>query len=140
MTDSKSHTPVIYKGVMVSSTFTDLEEHRAALINAIEGQKMMPVSMENDSAKPGIDVIDSSLQMVREASAYILVISHKYGKIHDDSKLNSNGLSLTELEFNKAKELNRPILLFIMGEEHPDRCRFFTIRRNYSSRIHQQEY
>ena len=30
--------PRLYKEVMVSSTFTDLKAHRAALIRAIEGQ------------------------------------------------------------------------------------------------------
>jgi len=34
--------------------------------------------MENSCAK-AIDVIDSSLQMVQDGSAYIGVISHKYG-------------------------------------------------------------
>jgi hypothetical protein len=47
---------------MVSSTFTDLEDHRAALIKAIDSQGLKAVDMENDSAKP-IDVIESSLQM-----------------------------------------------------------------------------
>jgi hypothetical protein len=37
---------------MVSSTFTDLKEHRAALIEAIKGQGLTDVAMENDSAKP----------------------------------------------------------------------------------------
>jgi hypothetical protein len=78
--------PVSYKGVMVSSTFTDLVEHREALIKVINGQRLMPIVMEYDSAKPGIDVLDSSLQMVRDASAYVGVISHKYGQIPDDPR------------------------------------------------------
>jgi hypothetical protein len=60
---------------MISSTFTDLEQHRAALIEAITGQGLAAVAMEYDSAKPDVDVIDSSLRMVRDASAYIGVIS-----------------------------------------------------------------
>jgi uncharacterized protein DUF4062 len=63
---------------MVSSTFADLEKHRAALIKAIRGQGLTDVAMENDSAKADADVIDSSLQMVRDASAYALVISREY--------------------------------------------------------------
>ena len=65
---------------MVSSTFTDLVQHRAALIRAINSQGLKAVTMENDSAKPAVDVIDSSLQMVRDASAYIGVIGQKYGQ------------------------------------------------------------
>src|SRR5258708_31196090 len=70
--------PRRYLGVMVSSTFIDLKNHREALIKAISGQELKPVTMEYDSAKPAGDVIDSSLQMVRDSAAYIGVISHKY--------------------------------------------------------------
>lgn len=103
---------------MVSSTFTDLKEHRAALIKAIKGQGLTDVAMKNDSAQPGLDVIDSSLQMVRNSSAYIGVISHKYGQTPKCPDRNPNNVSITELEFNEAQRLNRPILLFIMGETH----------------------
>ena len=62
---------------MVSSTFTDLEEHRAALIKIIEGADLKAVVMENDAAKPDGDVVDSSLNMVRKSAACVGVISHK---------------------------------------------------------------
>lgn len=96
----------------------DLIDHRAALVKAIHGQELYPVAMENDSAKPDVDVIDSSLQMVRNASAYIGVISYKYGQIPESPERNPNRLSLTELEFNEAQRLERPVLLFIMGDNH----------------------
>ena len=63
--------PRLIPGVMISSTFTDLKEHRAALVDALKGQGLTDRAMENDTAKPVVDVIDSSLQMVRDASAYI---------------------------------------------------------------------
>ncbi|HXA20600.1 MAG TPA: DUF4062 domain-containing protein [Thermoanaerobaculia bacterium] len=118
MTNDKRSEPVAYKGVMVSSTFTDLVQHREALIKAIDKQKLKAVAMENDSALPAIDLIDSSLQMVRDAAAYIGVISHKYGQIPECPKRNPKGLSVTELEFNEARRLGRPVLLFIMGDGH----------------------
>jgi len=103
---------------MISSTFTDLEQHRAALIKAIKGQGLADVAMENDTALPDVDVIESSLRMVRDASAYIGVISRKYGQTPEDPNRNPAKLSLTEVEFNEAQRLNRPILLFIMGDDH----------------------
>ena len=119
MENNYSSTPRIYLGVMVSSTFTDLKEHRAALIKAIKSQGLTDVAMENDSAKPDGDVLDSSLQKVQDAAAYVCVISQKYGQIPECAKRNPNRLSLTELEFNLARELDRPVLLFIMGRLHP---------------------
>jgi hypothetical protein len=74
--------------------------------------------MEYDSAKPVGDVIDSSLQKVRDSAAYILVISQKYGQTPECSTRNPDQLSITELEFNEAQRLNRPTLLYIMGDEH----------------------
>src|ERR1035437_8116414 len=109
--------PRRYLGVMISSTFTDLKGHRAVLIKAIKGEEFFDVAMENDSAKP-VDVIDSSLQKVRDAAAYIGIISHKYGQTPPCPRRNPRKLSITELEFNEALRLDRPILLFIMGEKH----------------------
>jgi formylglycine-generating enzyme required for sulfatase activity len=110
--------PRYYKGVMVSSTFTDLKEHRAALINIINGAGFKAVAMENDSAKSDMDVIDSSLQMVQDSTAYVLLISHKYGQTPVCTNRNPGKLSITELEFNEAERLEIPTLLFIMGDDH----------------------
>jgi hypothetical protein len=102
---------------MVSSTFMDLKHHRAALIEAIKAYGLTHVAMENDAARL-LDVIDSSLQMVGDASAYIGVISKKYGQTPRCPRRNPDNLSITELEFNEALRLGRPILLFIMGKDH----------------------
>ncbi|HEY7766548.1 DUF4062 domain-containing protein [Longimicrobium sp.] len=111
------HEPRPVTQVMVSSTFTDLLEHRAALIDAIHQHRLHANVMENDSARL-VDVIDSSLQMVRDSAAYIGIISLKYGQTPECPKRNPGKLSITELEFNEAQDLGRPILLFIMGEDH----------------------
>jgi hypothetical protein len=102
---------------MVSSTFTDLQEHRGALRDAIHSHRLHANVMEDIFARP-VDVIDSSLQMVRESAAYIGVIGLKYGQTPECPTRNPDRLSITELEFNKAQALGRPILLFIMGEDH----------------------
>jgi hypothetical protein len=117
MTDNDHPAPRHYLGVTVSSTFADLKKHRVAVIKAIKAHGLTDVAMENDSAKL-LDVIDSSLQMVRDGSAYIGVISKKYGQTPKCPKRNPDGLSITELEFNEALRLGRPILLFIIGKGH----------------------
>ncbi|ANZ41320.1 hypothetical protein BBK82_40520 [Lentzea guizhouensis] len=104
--------PRQYPGVMVSSTFADLVEHRVALMKALHGQQLHAVAMEDDSARL-VDVLQSSLEKVRDSSAYVVVISRRYGSIpagHD--------LSLTHLEFREAVRLGRPILVFVMGPRH----------------------
>jgi hypothetical protein len=73
--------PRQYLGVMVSSMFRDLREHRAAPMRAIEGQELHTVEMEQDAALPDGAVVDTSLRKVQHASAYVSVISHLYGQI-----------------------------------------------------------
>src|SRR4051794_20870038 len=115
MDGDDAFSPRQYLGVMVSSTFWDLEQHRAALMRAISGQSLHPVAMEPDSALPAGTVIDSSLRKVRDAAAYVGIISRRYGQVPEDPSLNERELSLTELEFREARRLGRPILVFIMG-------------------------
>ena len=103
---------------MVSSTFSQLKQHRAAVIAAIEGAGLHHVAMEQDSALPDGSVIDASLQKVRDAAAYVGIIGHTYGQIPRGPN-NPERLSLTQLEFREARRLRRPMLIFIMGQNHP---------------------
>ena len=119
MVNDKDPAPLNYKGVMVSSTFTDLEKHRAELMKALRKEGLFAIGMEEHIPTPGVDVIDSSLKMVQDGSAYIGVISHKYGQTPKCPQRNPDQVSITELEFNEAQRLNRPILLFIMADKHP---------------------
>ena len=111
--------PKTYRGIMVSSTFTDLEEHRRSAIDVIHSLSFRANVMEFDGARADKDVMDSSLELVRHASAYIGVIGHKYGQTPLDETRNPDRLSITELEFNEASKLGRPILLFLMADDHP---------------------
>lgn len=121
MSDNHAPLPRPVHQVMLSSTFTDLQEHRQAIIAGIQKHKLHSNVMEYSDAKITGDVIDSSLQMVRDSAAYLLIIGLKYGQTPDCPDRNPDGLSITELEFNEAQRLERPTLLFIMGEDHPVR-------------------
>jgi hypothetical protein len=113
----KDPSPRPAQRVMVSSTFNDLKQHRATLIDAIHTQDFKAEVMENSAAK-AMDVIESSLKMVRDSAAVVLVIGMKYGQVPVCPK-NPAHLSITELEFNEAMRLGRPILLFPMADNHP---------------------
>ena len=79
MSNNGPHQPRLVPQVMVSSTFSDLVEHRAALITAIHKHKLHANVMEHDDAKL-VDIITSSLQMVQDSAAYILIVGKKYGQ------------------------------------------------------------
>src|ERR1700761_422027 len=118
MTQSEPPVPRQFLGVMVSSTFLDFQEHRRAVIEAVNGQGLHPLAMAHASALPAGTVIDSSLRKVRDAAAYIGIIGARYGEVPESGEFNPEGLSLTELEFREARKLGRPILLFLMGPDH----------------------
>jgi hypothetical protein len=111
--------PKNFTAIMLSSTFTDLKEHRQRAIEAINKLGYFPRVMEYSGVQAAADVIETSLTMVRDSAAYIGVISLKYGQTPVDAVRNPDGLSITELEFNEAMRLDRPILLFIMSDTHP---------------------
>ncbi len=113
MSQSKS-----FQGIMVSSTFTDLIEHRESVRKAIEKLGFHPVSMEGSGANATGNVIETSLKMVGQSVAYIGVLTHRYGQTPEDVKRNPEGLSITELEFDEAMRLGLPILIFIMADDH----------------------
>ncbi|MET1110570.1 MAG: DUF4062 domain-containing protein, partial [Allosphingosinicella sp.] len=111
--------PKLYRAIMVSSTFTDLEAHRREVIDAINRFGFYPNVMEYSGARSDADVIEASLKMVQESAAYLCVIGHKYGQTPLDAERNPDGLSISELEFNEARRLGLPILLFLMADDHP---------------------
>jgi hypothetical protein len=107
--------PKSYQGIMLSSTFTDLVEHRKAVIEAIHHFGFRANVMEYSGATVGPDVLDKSLQMVADSAAYVLIIGHRYGQSPIDPSRNPNEHSITELEFDEAIERGLPTLLFVMS-------------------------
>ena len=119
MPTDKPATPRLYKGVMVSSTFTDLKEHRGALLAALRKEKLVGIGMEDYVTVPSDDVISSSLNMVGESSAYIGLISHRCGQVPECVDRNPHEYSICRLEFEEAQSRDLPTLVFIMGKDHP---------------------
>nr|WP_294513783.1 DUF4062 domain-containing protein [uncultured Rhodopila sp.] len=105
--------------VMISSTYKDLGDHGAAVSKAALGRGMHPLDMANDSAIPDQDLIAASLAKVDEADAYVGLISYRYGQIIEDPGRNTDGLSLTELEFRRAVARGLPVCMLIMHADHP---------------------
>lgn len=119
MKTGKRHNVPDHQGVMISSTYSDLVEHRKAVIDALVRLGFFPIGMEFDSAKSGKDIIDSSLEMVTKARAYVGIVSHRYGGVPEDADRNPHKLSITELEYREALNRGIPVYMFLMSDEHP---------------------
>lgn len=90
--------------VFISSTFLDLVEERQAVSQALLKSDCFPAQMEN---WPAMDAEQMhAIKEIIDASDYYLVISAgKYGSIDK-----SSGKSYTELEYDYAVSVNKPII------------------------------
>ncbi|WP_374474850.1 SUMF1/EgtB/PvdO family nonheme iron enzyme [Zoogloea sp.] len=99
------------KQVYVSSTFSDLEQHRAHLKLALEKAGYDVECMERYSAfetRPA----DKCLADVAACDVYVVLVALRYGHIPADD--NPAGKSITEMEYDKAVETTLPKLAFML--------------------------
>ncbi len=92
--------------IFLSSTFRDLREERQAALEAILELGHFPAGME---AFPAADATPWELieSIIADSDYYILIIGGKYGSTGPD------GISYTEMEYNHAVKLNKPVLAFM---------------------------
>lgn len=109
MPSERQPTPEDSMTVSVSGAFTELSEYGAVLFRVIQKQGLSYVTMASVNLRPAMDY----RSLVSASAAYVGLLEHKYGHIPGDPALNPGRLSGTELEFNEAMRLNRPVLLFI---------------------------
>jgi len=92
--------------IFISSTYLDLINERNNAINTVDriGQA---VAMEKWFAKAEAPK-ELVLNKLKECDALILILGFKYGSINNDE-----GISITEIEYNTAKNLGLPVFVFI---------------------------
>jgi hypothetical protein len=100
---------------MVSSTFFDLQQVRADLLDFIQGQAGYQPLLSEQSSFPvdaDLDTIENCRRRVeRDADLLILVIGGRYGSIGDKS-----ARSVTNLEYLAARSKGIPIFAFVKRE------------------------
>jgi len=97
--------------VFVSSTWEDMQSYREAVRNALNKAGCIPCGMERFTASAQ-SPLDTCFEELEKSQVYICILGMRYGSIDSTS-----GKSYTELEYEKAKELNLPILAFLIDEE-----------------------
>ncbi|WP_405732476.1 DUF4062 domain-containing protein [Streptomyces sp. NBC_00028] len=99
--------------VYLSSTVSDLEECRAAVLDALRSLPLDVVAMEN---YPAFDErpVEKCLSDVADCDVYVGVFALRYGYVPEIGPLNPDGRSITELEYRKACEAGRKRLIFLL--------------------------
>jgi hypothetical protein len=92
--------------IFVSSTFRDLSDERQAVQEAILELNHFPAGMETFPAADSTpwELIES---VIADSDYYILIIGGRYGSTGPE------GISYTEMEYNLALKLQKPILAFL---------------------------
>jgi formylglycine-generating enzyme required for sulfatase activity len=104
------------RSIYVSSTFADLEGHRAVLKLALEKADYAVASMETYPAfeeRP----LQKCLADVAAADGYVLLVAHRYG--HRPEEGNPEGKSITQLEYEEACRTGKRPLVFTIEPDHP---------------------
>jgi hypothetical protein len=95
--------------VFVSSTFRDLSDERARVMQAVLAVNAMPAGME---LFPAFDEEQFAYikRIIEDCDYYVLIVGGRYGSTTAD------GVSYTEKEFEYAMELGVPVLAFLHSD------------------------
>lgn len=98
--------------VFVSSTFEDLQEERKEVMQALLELDCIPSGMELFPASND-DQWTLIKRVIDDCDYYLLIIGGRYGSE------NENGISYTQMEFEYALEIGKPIISFL--PKYPER-------------------
>lgn len=99
--------------IFLSSTWSDLQPHREAVLFALNKLQQKVVAMEYFGARNGTP-LSECLKLVRASDIFVLVIGMRYG-----AKDETN-ISITQREYEQAHSDNKYILTYIISDqEHP---------------------
>jgi hypothetical protein len=99
------------KTVFISSTFTDLKEERKEIWELLKKFNVSIRGMEQFGARKE-DSLTTCLTEIEQSDIYVGILGYRLGSIDKKS-----GKSFTQLEYEKAYELEKEILIYLMDDE-----------------------
>jgi hypothetical protein len=113
--------------IFISSTIVDLPNERKAALKAVEKVGGFPVMSEFTIEAQSTDSLTACLSKVMESDIYVLILGGRYGWQPDNKE------SITELEYQTARNCNIPILVInTVYRKEPLQAKFeSTVEPNY---------
>jgi hypothetical protein len=99
--------------VFVSSTFTDMQNYRRKVSDALTQLETIVRGMEQFGSKPGSPV-EECLLVVRSCRLYVGIFGMRYGTVPE-----GYDKSMTHLEYDEAQSLALPSLIYILDGDQP---------------------
>lgn len=100
------------KTVFISSTFIDLKEERKKVWDTLEKFDVTVKGMEQFGARKTTPLA-TCISEVEQSDIYVGIIGMRYG-----SEETNSGKSYSQLEYEKAVEQNKEILIYLIDEEN----------------------
>lgn len=98
--------------VFISSTYKDLVQHRESVRKACLNAGYHPIGMEDFMAQPA-DPTTACLKEVEEADLFVGIYAWRYG-----NKPSASSISITEMEYDHAVKLGKPMFCFLVDEDY----------------------
>ncbi len=95
--------------VFISSTYRDLQEERAVVIQCLLEMGCIPVGMEQFPAS-NMSQMEYIKMMMDDCDYYVLILAGKYGT------LDADGIGFTEKEYDYALEKKIPVMSFVIKD------------------------
>jgi Domain of unknown function (DUF4062) len=103
--------------IYLSSTYSDLEDHRRRVYASLRRLRQDIIAME-DSVSTDVRPLQQCLSDVADCGVYVGIFAWKYGHVPPEDE-NPDGRSITELEYREAGRLGRPRLVFVLRPDAP---------------------
>lgn len=100
--------------IYVSSTFTDLQQHRQAVYRSLRMMRHDVIAME-DYIATDQRPLDKCLADVEASDIYVGIFAWRYGYVPSSS--NPMQKSITELEYDQARKAGKPCLIYMVDEK-----------------------
>jgi hypothetical protein len=97
--------------VFVCGTYADLSAERGAVLDALQRLQLKHQSMEFFGARPERS-IETCLAEVRKSDILVVVVGDRYGTLVPGMQI-----SFSEAEYEEARRLNKPCLVYIRQHE-----------------------
>jgi len=99
--------------VYISSTASDLAQHREQVGLACQRAGFTVRTIEHVPSNDA-DVVSASLTIVAQTDVYLCILGYRYGYVPEGHEI-----SITEIEYNRATDLRKPSIIFLMDKDHP---------------------
>lgn len=98
------------KTIFISSTFDDLKTHRRKVWDLLESYDVDVRGMEKFGARKEAPLV-TCLSEVEQSDIFVCIIAYRLGSLDP-----SSGKSFTQLEYERARELNRELLIYLIDD------------------------